>query len=159
VELVRRLVQELRRIAPWAVLVVAAPDALMDETRYETGVDVIPVPAAEACGYSLSKRTVDRIRETRFDVVFVAGEGNRRAEALALLAQARRRVEVRDDGAAHEFWFAPYKPLLLLARAVAWAVEKLSLTVLVGIVWGSITAEGWVWSVRARLAAARQPRG
>jgi len=159
VELARRVVQELRRRAPWAVLAVVAPEALADETRYETGVDVIPVPAAEACGYTLSRRTAGRLRETRFDIVFVAGEGNRRAEALALLARARRRVEIRDDGAAHDFWFAPYKPLLLLARAVAWAVEKLALTVLVGIVWGSITAEGWVWGLRTRLAAARQPRG
>jgi len=155
VELARRVVEELRRRAPWAVLAVAAPEALADETRYETGADVIPVPAAEACGYALSKWTADRLRETWFDIVFVAGEGNRRAEALALLTHARRRVGIRDDGAAHEFWFAPYKPLLLLARAVLWAVEKLTLTALVGIVWGSITVEGWIWNLRTRLAAAR----
>jgi len=134
---------------------VAAPESLADETRYDTGAAVIAVPAAEACGYALSKRTADRLRETWFDIVFVAGEGNRRAEALALLAHARRRVEVRDDGAAHEFWFAPYKPLVLLARAALWGVEKLTLTILVGIVWGSITVEGWVWNLRTRLAAAR----
>ncbi len=150
VGLARRLFDELRRRAPWAVLVLVTPEALADETRYEVGAETLALPAAEACGYRLSKASVDRIRETRFDIVFVAGEGNRRAEALALLARARRRIEVRDDGAAHEFRFAPHKPLLLLARAVAWAVEKLGLTVLLGIVWGSITAEGWIWAVRQK---------
>jgi len=156
VALARRVVEQLRQRAPWAVLAVAAPESLADETRYETGADVIPAPAKEACGYAISKHTIGRFRESWFDLVLVAGEGNRRAETLALLARTRRRVEVRDDGAAHEFWFAPYKPLLLLARAVLWVGEKLTLTVVLGLVWGSITMEGWAWRVRQRAKGKRQ---
>jgi hypothetical protein len=155
VELTRRVAQQVRERAPWAVLSVVAPESLADETHYETGVEVIPAPAAEACGYALSKGTAGRLRETWFDIVFVAGEGNRRAEALALLARAGRRVEIRDDGAAHEFWLAPYKPLLLAGRALLWAVEKLTLTALVGIVWGSVAAEGWVWKAREKAKGKR----
>jgi GT2 family glycosyltransferase/glycosyltransferase involved in cell wall biosynthesis len=135
---------------PSVMVAVVAPELLAAETRYETGAEVTPAPAAEACGYTVSKQTVDRIRETRFDAVIVAGEGNRRAELLALLARAGRRIEVRDDGAAHVLRFAPYKPLMLLAQALLSALEKLTLTALVGIVWGSITAEGWVWGVRQK---------
>jgi hypothetical protein len=108
------------------------------------------VPAAEACGYSISKKAIGRIRETRFDAVIVAGEGNRRAEVIALFARAARRVEVRDDGAAHVFRFASYKPLMLLAQAALAGVEKLALTALVGIVWGSVTVEGWAWGIRQK---------
>ncbi len=143
-------VQHLRDRWPSAIILAIAPEALAAETQYETGLEVIAAPAREACGYTVSKRSVGKIRETRFDAVFVAGEGNRRAELLSLLARAARRIEVRDDGAAHSFWFAPYKPLIIFAQALLSLVEKATLTALVGIVWGSITAEDWFWKPRQR---------
>ncbi|MFB3882102.1 MAG: glycosyltransferase [Armatimonadota bacterium] len=153
--LVQQVVQRARERWPSVIISVVAPEALAAETRYETGMRIIAVPAGEACGYSATKRSIDAVRETRFDSVVVAGEGNRRAEALALFARARRRIEVREDGAAHAFRLAPEKPLVLIAQAALWGLERLGLTALVGLVWGSLTAEGWVWAARTRLAAAR----
>jgi hypothetical protein len=83
----------------------------------------------------------------------IVGEGGRRAELLALLTRADRLVGVRGDGAAHVFWFAPYKPVILLARLAAALAEKITLSALLGLVWGSISAEGWIWNLRQRRAA------
>jgi hypothetical protein len=105
--------------------------------------------------YRVSGDLVKELRRRGFDTVVVSGEGNRRAELLALLAGPARRVEVRDDGAAHVFWFAPYKPLALLATFLASVMEKVTLTALVGLVWGGIVLEGCVWRSRRRLEAGR----
>ena len=83
----------------------------------------------------------------------VAGEGSRRAELVALLAGAERRVEVRDDGAAHVFWVAIYKPLFALPMLAASLLEKLTMSALVGVVWGSLAVEGRLWGLRRRRAA------
>ncbi len=146
--------QAVRRVQqgyPAAEIAVLVPESLAEETRYEADADIIPAARLEGCGYRVSSGLVNALRERRFDTVVVAGEGNRRAEALALLCGADRRVEVRHDGAAHVFWIAPYKPLAAVLGIVVGAVEKLILTTLVGLIWGSLAAEGRLWSLRRRL--------
>lgn len=145
-----RAIALIRRHYPAVEISVLAPEAMADETRYDTGAPVIAAPGVEACGYHVTRGLVTALRERRFDTVIIAGEGNRRAELLALLSGADRRVEIRDDGAAHILRVAPYKPLLLIFEGIAGALEKLTLTALVALVWGGITAEGWVWGLRRR---------
>ena len=94
---------------------------------YETGMEVISAPAAGPVSYRVSAAAAKTLRAKRLDTVVVAGEGNRRAELLALLAGPARRVEVRGDGAAHVFWLAPYKPVVLAAVFAAGLLEKLAL--------------------------------
>ena len=154
---VRQAVTQIRRRYPAAEISVLTPEAMADETRYETDAPIITAPGVEACGYRLAAGLVKALRERRFDTMLVAGEGNRRAELLALLSGADRRVELRDDGAAHVFWFALHKPVLLVFQGIVSLLEKLTLTGLVALVWGSITAEGWVWALRRRsVPAARE---
>lgn len=148
VALARETVARLRGQCPGAQLAVLAPAELAEETRYETNAPVIAAPGVEACGYRVTGALVNALRERRFDTAVVAGEGNRRAEAVALLCGARRRVEIRADGAAHEFGFAWYKPAVALARGAADVLEKAALTALIGLVYAAITAESWVWAVR-----------
>jgi GT2 family glycosyltransferase/glycosyltransferase involved in cell wall biosynthesis len=151
--LVREVVARLRARYPAAETTVLAPEALTAETAYETGARVISAPGAGMVSYRVSRAAIGRVRQGRFDTVVVAGEGNRRAELLALLAGPVRRVEVRDDGAAHVFSFAAYKPLVVLAIAIASLLEKITLTALVGLVWGSIQMEGRLWRFRQRRGA------
>jgi len=145
-----RAIALMRRHYPAVEISVLAPEALADETRYDTGAPVIAAPGVEACGYHVTRGLVSALREHRFDFVTIAGEGNRRAELIALLSGADRRVEIRDDGAAHVLRIAPYKPLLLVFQGIASALEKLTLTALVALVWGAITVEGCVWGLRRR---------
>ena len=140
---------------PKAEITILAPQPLAAETGYETGAVVLSAPGAGLVSYRVSGDLVKELRRRGFDTVVVSGEGNRRAELLALLAGPARRVEVRDDGAAHVFWFAPYKPLALLATFLASVMEKVTLTALVGLVWGGIVLEGCVWRSRRRLEAGR----
>lgn len=135
---------------PSAELTVLAPESLADEMHYETGLSVIAAPGLEACGYRITKRLLGNLRHHRFDTVVVAGEGNRRAELVALLSGAGRRVGLREDGAAHVFWIAPYKPLLLLFQLLLGLIEKLTLTALLGLVWSCLALEGWVWKLNKR---------
>ncbi len=147
----RRVVDRIKQRYPAADVSVLAPESLADQTRYETEAPVIAVPSVEACGYRITSSLVNALRERRFDTVVVAGERNRRAELLALLSGADRRVEIRHDGAAHVFSLAPYKPLLLVVALITGLVEKLTLSALVGLVWSAITAEGWLWHLRRGL--------
>lgn len=159
ISLTRKVVEHLRSACPAAEVTVLTPEALAAETCYETGAPVVSAPGAGLVSYRLSGRTVKQLRSKRFDTIVVAGEGNRRAELLALLAGPARRIEVRDDGAAHLFWFAWYKPIMLLPGLAAGLIEKAVLTALVALVWGSISLEGAVWDLRRRLAPSRpQPR-
>lgn len=96
---------------------------------------------------ALSPSSLRALRAKRFDTAFVAGEGNRRAELIALLT-ARRRLEVRHDGAAHTFSLALYQPLLLLLSGLLRALESVALTALLALVWGSLALEGEVWGIR-----------
>jgi len=137
---------------PSAEVSVLAPEALAEETRFETGADIIAAPRVEACGYHLSWTLVRQLRERRFDTVIVAGEGNRRAEFLALLTGADRRVEIRDDGAAHTFGLAAYKPFALLLQGLTGSLERLTLTGLVALAWTAITFEGLLWTITSRRA-------
>ena len=157
-ELTRELVARISQRYPSAEISILAPEALAAETRYEVSVPVIAAPGTEACGYCIGSGLVHKLRERRFDTVVVAGEGARRAELLALLSAADRRVGVRDDGAAHVFSFAPYKPVLLAAKLAGRAIEKVTLTLLLGLVWAAISLEGWVWRVRQRRAAPARRR-
>jgi len=150
----REVVEQIVARYPAAEVSVLAPEQLVDETRYELGARVIAAAGVEACGYRITGRLVNSLRERRFDTAMIAGEGSRRAELLALLSGAERRVEVRDDGAGHVFWFAPHKPLALVVQLAVGIVERATLTLLLGLVWGSITAEGWLWNLRRRLAPA-----
>jgi hypothetical protein len=145
----QRVVRQTLASYPTADISVLAPDTLIEETRHEIDVPTIAAAAGEGCGYSAGSSLINALRERRFDTVIVAGEGNRRAELLALLSGADRRVEVRDDGAAHVFRVAAYKPLFLVAGLAAGALEKIVLSALVAVVWGSIAAEGWLWRLRS----------
>ncbi len=147
-------VRRIREHYPAAEIAVLAPESLAEETGYETGANVIPAAGVEACGYRVTSGLVNALRERTFDTAIVAGQGNRRAELLALLCGADRRVGLRHDGAAHVFWIAPYKPLFAVVGIVLGAVEKLLLTALVGLVWGSVAAEGALWNLRRRLGSA-----
>ncbi len=138
---------------PSTELTVLAPDSMADETHYETNLPVIAAPGVEACGYRITGSLLGELRHHRFDTVVVAGEGNRRAELVALLSGAGRRVGLREDGAAHVFWVALYKPLLLVFQLLLGLVEKLTLTAVLGVVWGCLALEGWVWKLGRR----RQP--
>jgi len=151
VSLTRAVVGSIRDAYPAAGITVLTPDTLETETAYETGAPVIPAKGAGAVSYQVSSATLRAVRARRFDTIVIAGEGNRRAELLALLAGPARRVEVRDDGAAHIFWFAPYKPLMMLPVMVADLLGKITLTALIGLIWGSISAEGGLYRLlRAR---------
>jgi hypothetical protein len=150
----QRAVERMLARYPAADISVLAPGPLVEESRFEVEVPVIAATAGEACGYKVGSRLINAVRERRFDTVVVAGEGNRRAELVALLSGADRRVEVRDDGAAHVFRFAWYKPVLALGGLVAGLLEKVMLSALVGLVWASIAAEGRLWRLRLRLAGA-----
>ncbi len=147
----RRVVHRIRQHYPAADVSVLAPEPLAEQTGHETEAPVIAVTSVEACGYRVTSSLVSALRERRFDTVVVAGERNRRAELLALFSGADRRVEIRHDGAAHVFWLAPYKPLLLVLGLMVGLLEKLTLSVLLGLVWSAITAEGWLWHLRRGL--------
>ena len=147
-------VSKVKERYPAAELTVLAPENLADEMHYETDLPVIAAPGVEACGYRITGDLVGEVRHHRFDTVFVAGEGNRRAELVALLSGAGRRVELREDGAAHLFWVAPYKPLLLVFQLIATILEKLTLSAILGLVWGCLALEGWVWKLSRRQVAA-----
>ena len=156
--LTRQVVERVRKRYPAAEISVVAPEPLEEEMRHELGLPVIPAGGTEAYGYRVSGDLLRTLRGRRFDTTVVVGEGGRRAELLALLTRAERLVEVRGDGAAHVFWFAPYKPVALLARLAAGLAEKITLSALLGLVWGSISAEGWIWNLRQRRAAWAQGR-
>jgi GT2 family glycosyltransferase/glycosyltransferase involved in cell wall biosynthesis len=151
--LTREAVQQTRSRYPAANISVLAPEPLAAETGFETGARVISAPGAGLVSYRVCRATIGVLRQQRFDTAVVAGEGNHRAELLALLSGAARRIAVREDGAAHVLWFAPYKPLLLLAIGIASLLEKTAITVLVGLVWVSIWGEGKVWNLRLRIGA------
>lgn len=149
--LIREAVEHIRARYPAAEVTVLAPAELAAETRCETGPEVIEAPGAGSVSYRITADLIRMLHRGDFDTVVVAGEGNHRAEALALLAGLMRRVEVRDDGAAHTFGLAPHKPLLLLALLTADALQKLTLSALLGLVWGGLHLEGQIWDFRQRL--------
>ncbi len=148
--LTREVMKGIGARYPSAEVSALASSALAEETRYEVNAPVISAPGVEGAGYRVSPGLVGELRRRRFDTVVVAGEGSRRAEVTALLAGAERRVEVREDGAAHVFWFAVYKPLLVLPMLVVGLLERAVLSLAVGVVWSSLTAEGWLWKLRPR---------
>ena len=151
--LTREAAAHMRARYPEVEITVLSPDSLRDETAHETGEQVISAPGAAGVSYQITRKTIAALRQMRFDSIVVAGEGSARAELLALLAGHARRVEVREDGAAHVLWLAPYKPLLLLVQLAVGVVEKTALTALVGLIWGSLRGEGLVWRLRQRMAA------
>ena len=148
VALTREVVARTRRRFPAAAITVLAPAELEAETRAEVEADVVAAPGAGGASYRIGGAALRAARGKRYDTIVVAGEDNRRAERLARLAGRARRVEVREDGAAHVFGLAPHKPLLLLGQLVASIIEKLTLTAGVGLVWGAIAAEGGLWQVQ-----------
>jgi len=146
--------QRIRTLHPGAEVSVLSPASLADETERATGAAVLAAPGAGAVSYRIDASLIRRLRAKRFDTVLVAGEGNHRAELIALLLSARRRTVMRQDGACHTLRFAVYKPLLLVLRLLAGALERLTVSGLLLLVRGAITAEGWVWQLRRRLGAA-----
>ncbi len=146
--LAREVVHQIRARFPATQLAVLAPRALAEETMRAVSAPLLEAPGSGAMGYRVTGELIRDLRVRHFDSVFVAGEGNRRAELMAVLAGGGRRVEVRDDGAAHVFAVALYKPIVMLLGALLWALESVALTALVGIVWGSIAVEGLVWRVQ-----------
>ena len=155
--LAREAVERIREHYPTAEISVLAPESLVAETKYETGAPVIPAPGAGLVSYRITKALMRALHQGEFDTVVVAGEGNRRAELVAVLAGLMRRVEVRDDGAAHTFWVAPYKPVLLLLMLLAGEVEKVTLTALLGLVWAALWAEGRLWRLQETWRARPTP--
>jgi len=152
--LTRAVVERMRAKYPATEIAVLAPEPLVEETAFETGVEVLPAPAAGGVSYRVTSGLLGELRERVLDTVVVAGEGSRRAEAIALLCGADRRVEVREDGAAHTFWFAIYKPVMVVVAGVAEGLEKTTLSALVGLVYASLALEGWVWRMGERRRAA-----
>ncbi|UCC68030.1 MAG: glycosyltransferase [Armatimonadota bacterium] len=150
VGLTREVVERTRSRYPAAEISVLVSSALEEETRYEVNAPVFSAPGVEAAGYRVSRGLVQELRKREPDTVVVAGEGGRRAELAALMSGAERLVVVRDDGAAHVFWFAIYKPLLVLPSAAVGLVEKVVMSLAVGVVWGSLAVEGWLWKVCPR---------
>ena len=138
---------------------VLSPTSLAEETERATGAAVLAAPGAGAVSYRIGAGLIRRLRAKRFDAVLVAGEGNHRAELIALLLSPRRRTVIGQDGACHTLRFAVYKPLLLALRLLAGALERLTVSGLLLLVRGAITAEGWVWAVRQRLGAAGAEQG
>jgi GT2 family glycosyltransferase len=136
--LTQRVVAEIRTRFPLTEVTVLAPEGTADEM----GAPTIGAPCAAPAGYHLTLGLLRMLRARRFDAVFVAGEGGRRAEVAAFLAGGRK-VEVREDGAAHQFSFAPWRPFLALPLALARGVRSAALSLLVVLVWGCITVEGW----------------
>jgi len=149
-EVTRGIVRHLREAYPDIEITVLAPEPLAEETTFEVEAPVIAAAGAGLVSYRLTRGLLRELRARRFDTVFVAGEGNRRAELLAALSGARRKVGVRGDGAAHTFSLSPYRPLLLLPAALWLLVRALGLSALVVLVWGSITLEGALWRWRHR---------
>ena len=147
-ELAQKLVHQIRARFPATQLAVLAPGALAEETGHAVGAPLFEAPGSGAMGYRVTGELIRDLRARHFDSVFVAGEGNRRAELVAVLTSRGRRVEVRDDGAAHVFTVALYKPAVTLVGALLWGLESVALTALAGIVWGSIEVEGLVWRVQ-----------
>ena len=154
--LTQEVIARIRGRYPAAEVSVLVASALAEETKYEVSAPVISASGPEASGYRVSRGLVRELRRGDFDTVVVAGEGSRRAELAALLAGAERRVGVRDDGAAHVFRFAIYKPLALAPMLVVSVLEKAVLSLLVGLVWGSLAAEGWLWNLRPRRSPAAE---
>lgn len=150
----RAAAQRVGKQHPEARVSMLSPAALAEEAARATGAAVIVAPGAGAVSYRISAGLIRRLRAERFDTVLVAGEGNHRAELIALLLSPRRRTVIRQDGACHTLRFAVYKPLLLALRLLAGALEKLTVSGLLLLVRGAITAEGWVWQLRRRLGAA-----
>ena len=147
-EVTREVVAQIRARFPATQLTVLAPRALSDETAPAVSAPLLAAPGTEAVGYRVTAALVHDLRARHFDTVFVAGEGNRRAELIAVLATGGRRVEVRDDGAAHVFSVALHKPLLLLGGLLLGALKAILVTALIALVWGSLEAEGLVWRVK-----------
>ncbi|GEM_PF-231142 len=154
-ELTWEVAERIRRHYPSAEVVALAPSSAAGQTGAGADLEVIAAREAGGMGCRLGLALVRRLRARGFDTAVVAGEGSQRAELIALLATGMRRVEVREDGAAHVFWLAPYKPLLVLFSALLGAVERLTLSALVAAVYGSLRAEGLVWSLRRCAASAR----
>jgi glycosyltransferase involved in cell wall biosynthesis len=155
-ELTQEVIARMRGRYPVVEVSVLVASALAEETKYEVSAPVISTSGEAASGYRVSRGLVGELRRRDFDTVVVAGEGSRRAELAALLSGAERRVEVRDDGAAHVFWFAVYKPLALAPMLVVSALEKAVMSLLVGLVWGSLAMEGRLWKLRPRRASAAE---
>ena len=150
----RAVTQRVRRMHAEAEVSVLAPAALAEETAGAIWEAIIAAPGAGAVSYRISPGLIRRLRGERFDTVLVAGEGNHRAELIALLLPARRRTVVSADGSCYTLRFAVYKPLLLAVRLLAGALEKLTVSGLLLLVRAAITAEGWVWQLRRRRGAA-----
>jgi GT2 family glycosyltransferase len=136
--LTQRMVAEIRTRFPLTEVTVLVPEGTADDM----GAPAISAPCAAPAGYHLTLGLLRTLRARRSDAVFVAGEGGRRAELAAFLAGGRK-VEVRDDGAAHQFSFAPWRPFVALPLALARGVRSAALGLLVALVWGSVTVEGW----------------
>jgi hypothetical protein len=136
--LTQRMVAEIRTRFPLTEVTVLVPEGTTDDM----GAPAIGAPCTAPAGYHLTLGLLRTLRAGRFDAVFVAGEGGRRAELAAFLAGGRK-VEVRDDGAAHQFSFAPWRPFVALPLALARGVRSAALGLLVALVWGSVTVEGW----------------
>ncbi len=148
VRIAREVVERARARYPEVEVAAVAPQELAEETRCELEAPVISAPGAGGTACRITRELLHAIHQGEYDTVVVAGEGNRRAELLAMLAGLMRRVEVREDGAAHTFAFAPHKPLFLLARGLLGIVEKLVLTGLTGLVWTALRVEEKVWQVK-----------
>jgi GT2 family glycosyltransferase len=136
--LAQRMVAEIRTRFPLTEVTVLVPEGTADDV----GAPAISAPCAAPAGYHLTLGLLRTLRARRFDAVFVAGEGGRRAEAAAFLAGGRK-VEVRDDGTAHQFSSAPWRPFVALPLALGRGVRSAALSLLVTLVWGCITVEGW----------------
>ncbi len=146
--LTREVVERTRERYPAVEVTVLAPQDLADETKYDSGAPVISAAGAGLVSYQISRQLLRTLHRGEYDTVVVAGEGNRRAELVAVLAGIMRRVEVRDDGAAHTFGVAPHKPLILLLMLLLSAVEKVTLTALIALVWSALWVEGRFWRLR-----------
>ncbi len=148
--LTREVVARVREHFPEAEVTVLAPQALVEETRFETEAPVAAAPGAGLVSYRLSRALLRELRASTYEAIFVAGAGNRRAEVIAALARAGRVVEVGEGGTAHTFALAWYQPLRALLVGLAFAGRAVGLSLVLGVVWGSLKLEGLVWRLRHR---------
>ena len=150
--LVQDAVSQIRARYPAVEVTVLAPESLITETAQVTGEVVMPAPGAAAVSYQVSRGILSELRRKRFDTIVLAGDYSRRAELLALLAGPARRVVIRDDGSAHVFCFALYKPAILVLLLAWGIVERATVSLWLALTWASLQVEGVVWALRCLIS-------
>jgi len=145
---VRDAVSQIRARYPAVEVTVLAPESLVTETAQATGEVIMPAPGAAVVSYQVNRSIASELRRRRFDTIVLAGDGSRRAEMLALLAGPARCVVVRDDGSAHVFGIALYRPAALVLLLTWGMVERVTVALWLTLTWATLQGEGAVWALR-----------